>query len=125
MRGARPTRRVARPISPTACELSAPRRPKPKPEPEPNPKPKPNPNPKPKPKPKPKPNPKVLLMPCDTDKYFTLEEARREAEALGERCTLKPIVSPAGHRAGDPCNHGLEAEHDFLRAAVHEHLLQK
>ena len=22
-------------------------------------------------------------------------------------------------------NHGLEAEHDFLRAAVHEHLLQK
>ena len=30
-----------------------------------------------------------------------------------------------GHRAGDPCNHGLEAEHDFLRAAVQEHLLQK
>ena len=119
MRGARPTRRVARPISPTACELSAPRCPKPEPKPDPKPKPKPNPNPN------PKHNPKVLLMPCDTDKYFTLEEARREAEALGERCTLKPIVSPAGHRAGDPCNHGLEAEHDFLRAAVHEHLLQK
>ena len=123
MRGARPTRRVARPISPTACELSAPRCPKPKPDPKP--KPKPNPNPNPNPNPSPNPNPKVLLMPCDTDKYFTLEEARREAEALGERCTLKPIVSPAGHRAGDPCNHGLEAEHDFLRAAVQEHLLQK
>ena len=97
----------------------------PEPKPKPDPKPKPKPNPNPNPNPNPKPNPKVLLMPCDTDKYFTLEEARREAEALGERCTLKPIVSPAGHRAGDPCSHGLEAEHDFLRAAVHEHLLQK
>lgn len=65
---------------------------------------------------------KVLLMPCDTDKYFTLEEARREAEALGDRCTLRPIVSPAGHRAGDPCRPELKAEHEFIRAAVHKFL---
>jgi hypothetical protein len=65
------------------------------------------------------------VNPSDTDKYFTLEEARREAGALGDRCTLKPIASPAGHRAGDPYRHGLKAEHDFICAAVHEHLLQK
>ena len=32
---------------------------------------------------------RVLLMPCDNDKYFTVEEAEREAKALGARATLK------------------------------------
>ena len=65
---------------------------------------------------------KVLLMPCDTDKYFTLEEASAEAAALGDRCLLKPIVSPAGHRAGDPHRPELSAELEFVRTAVHEFL---
>ena len=61
----------------------------------------------------------VLLMPCTTDKYFTVEEARREAEALGARAVLKPIASAAGHRAGDPHRPELRAEAQFIREAVH------
>ena len=60
----------------------------------------------------------VLLMPCETDRYFTLAEAQREAEALGERGTLAPIRSAAGHRAGDPHRPELRAELDFVRARV-------
>ena len=63
---------------------------------------------------------KVLLMPCDTDRYFTLTEAQAEAAALGERVTLAPIVSPAGHRAGDPHRPELEQEAAFLRERVRE-----
>lgn len=63
---------------------------------------------------------RVLLMPCTTDKYFTLVEATREAAALGDRVTLKPIVSAAGHRAGDPHRPELKAELEFIRTAVHE-----
>lgn len=67
---------------------------------------------------------RVLLMPCTTDKYFTLAEATREAAALGDLGTLKPIVSAAGHRAGDPHRPELRAELEFIRAAVHELLLE-
>ena len=63
---------------------------------------------------------RVLLMPCDSDRYFTLAEAAREAEALGERCSLKPIRSAAGHRAGDPHRPELHAEYAFIRDAVRE-----
>jgi homoserine O-acetyltransferase len=61
---------------------------------------------------------KVLLMPCDTDKYFTLAEARREAEALGDRAILSPIISPAGHRAGDAHRPELSAERTHITKAV-------
>ena len=67
---------------------------------------------------------RVLLMPCDTDKYFTVEEARREAAALGERAILAPIRSAAGHRAGDPHRPELADELAFIRARVHA-LLQE
>ena len=62
---------------------------------------------------------RVLLMPCDTDKYFTLQEAEREAEALGSRALLRPILSSAGHRAGDPHRPELAAEAEFIRREVH------
>ena len=63
---------------------------------------------------------RVLLMPCDSDRYCTLAEARREAAALGERCTLAPIRSRAGHRAGDPHRPELAEEAAFIRSQVHE-----
>lgn len=63
---------------------------------------------------------RVLLMPCDTDKYFTLGGAREEAAMLGTRATLAPIRSAAGHRAGDPHRRGLEPEAGFIRARVRE-----
>ena len=66
----------------------------------------------------------MLLLPCTTDKYFTVEEARREAAALGGRATLAPIVSPAGHRAGDPHRPELQAEQAFVRDAVHKLLAE-
>ena len=68
---------------------------------------------------------KVLLMPCDNDKYFTVEEARREAAMLGGRCTLRPIVSEAGHRAGDPHRKELMEEAAFLKQQVREALMRE
>ena len=62
---------------------------------------------------------KVLLMPCDTDRYFTVEEAETEAALLGERCTLAPIRSAAGHRAGDPHRAELAEELAFIQRHVH------
>jgi homoserine O-acetyltransferase len=63
----------------------------------------------------------VLLMPCDTDKYFTLTDSEAEAAAITPRprATLMPIRSPAGHRAGDPHRPELKAELDHIKAAVH------
>ncbi|KAL1523357.1 hypothetical protein AB1Y20_018301 [Prymnesium parvum] len=63
---------------------------------------------------------KVLLMPCDTDRYFTLEEAKVEAALLGDRCTLVPIRSAAGHRAGDPHRPELTDELAFIKQHVHK-----
>ena len=53
-----------------------------------------------------------------TPRYFTVAEAEREAAALGERCSLVPIRSSAGHRAGDPSREELAAERAFLTGAV-------
>lgn len=61
---------------------------------------------------------RVLLMPCESDRYFTLEAARAEAALLGERAVLRPIASAAGHRAGDPHRRGLERENAFIAAQV-------
>lgn len=62
----------------------------------------------------------VLLMPSTGDRYFTVQEAKREAALLGERVRLRPIVSNAGHRAGDPGRPELAAERGFLKQQVHE-----
>lgn len=60
---------------------------------------------------------RVLLMPCDHDMYFRVEDNRRELAHLrhGE---LKPIESVWGHRAGNPAQSPADAE--FLRAAIAE-----
>ncbi|PZQ51439.1 MAG: homoserine acetyltransferase [Rhodovulum sulfidophilum] len=44
---------------------------------------------------------RVIAMPCDTDRYFTLEENRLEIAAV-PGAELRPIVSPFGHCAGAP-----------------------
>lgn len=44
---------------------------------------------------------RTILMPCDTDQYFTLEENRLEAD-LTAGAELRPIISSAGHCAGAP-----------------------
>ena len=70
----------------------------------------------------------VLLMPCDTDRYFTIEASQREADLLMERRTpssrvlFRPIRSTSGHRAGDPHRPELTTERDHIRTNVHEFL---
>ena len=44
---------------------------------------------------------RALIMPCDHDLYFQVEDNRREV-ALMRNATLKVIESPWGHRAGMP-----------------------
>ena len=68
---------------------------------------------------------RVLLMPCVGDKYFTLTEAKREAAVLGDQCSLVPIRSPAGHRAGDPSRPELTKEREFLTRAVRAFMEQE
>lgn len=72
---------------------------------------------------------KVLLMPCDTDRYFTLKASKHEADLLGLRqqqeqqqisVVLRPIWSTSGHRAGDPHRPELAAELAYIRKNVHE-----
>lgn len=43
---------------------------------------------------------RTIVMPCDTDSYFTLEESRLECEQVGGE--FRPIHSPFGHCAGAP-----------------------
>ena len=58
---------------------------------------------------------RVLLMPCDQDAYFRVEDSRRELAHL-RRGELRPIVSPWGHRAGNPV--ASPADEAFIREAV-------
>jgi homoserine O-acetyltransferase len=44
---------------------------------------------------------KTIIMPCDQDMYFTLEEARIEAAIIPD-AELRPIYSDYGHCAGAP-----------------------
>lgn len=44
---------------------------------------------------------RVIAMPCDTDRYFTLEENRLEIAAVSG-AELRPILSAYGHCAGAP-----------------------
>jgi homoserine O-acetyltransferase len=44
---------------------------------------------------------RTIVMPCDTDAYFTLEENALEVAAI-PGAELRPLVSPYGHCAGAP-----------------------
>ena len=44
---------------------------------------------------------RTIVMPCDTDQYFTLEESRLECQFL-QRGILRPLYSRNGHCAGAP-----------------------
>ena len=59
----------------------------------------------------------ALVMPCETDLYFTVEDNRREV-ALMPRAELRPIPSIWGHRAGNPAQNPTDAK--FLDEAVGE-----
>lgn len=55
---------------------------------------------------------KTLIMPCETDFYFPVEDAAAEARLIpGAR--LCPIPSVWGHRAGNPVNHAPDARFIF------------
>ncbi len=43
----------------------------------------------------------AIVMPCETDLYFTVEDNRREVAQM-PRAELRPIPSIWGHRAGNP-----------------------
>ncbi len=60
---------------------------------------------------------KTLIMPCDNDRYFTLEENRIEA-AMIPGAELRAFESPYGHCAGAPGR--FPAEMAFLDAAMKE-----
>jgi homoserine O-acetyltransferase/O-succinyltransferase len=59
----------------------------------------------------------ALVMPCETDLYFTVEDNRREVAQM-RRAELRPIPSIWGHRAGNPAQHPPDAK--FLDDAVRE-----
>ncbi len=59
----------------------------------------------------------ALVMPCETDLYFTVEDNRREVAQM-PRAELRPIPSIWGHRAGNPAQHPDDAK--FLDDAVKE-----
>jgi homoserine O-acetyltransferase/O-succinyltransferase len=60
---------------------------------------------------------KAIVMPCETDLYFTVEDNRREVARM-PRAELRPIPSIWGHRAGNPAQNPAAAK--FLDAAVRE-----
>ena len=59
----------------------------------------------------------AIVMPCETDLYFTVEDNRREV-ALMPHAELRPIPSIWGHRAGNPALNPEDAR--FLDTAVRE-----
>ncbi len=44
---------------------------------------------------------RCFIVPCDSDGYFTVEDARFEANAI-EQAVFRPMTSPYGHCAGAP-----------------------
>ena len=60
---------------------------------------------------------RTLVMPCDTDQYFTLAENRLETEMI-PGAQLRPLRSPFGHCAGAPGR--FPAETAFLERAVRD-----
>jgi homoserine O-acetyltransferase len=59
----------------------------------------------------------ALVMPCETDLYFTVEDNRREVARM-TRAELRPIPSIWGYRAGNPAQNPADAK--FIDDAVHE-----
>ena len=57
----------------------------------------------------------AIVMPCETDLYFTVEDNRREVARM-PRAELRPIPSIWGHRAGNPALNPEDAQ--FIDAAV-------
>src|SRR5262249_57561277 len=60
---------------------------------------------------------KAIVMPCETDLYFTVEDNRREVARM-PNAELRPIPSIWGHRAGNPVFNPEDA--DFINKAVTE-----
>jgi homoserine O-acetyltransferase len=60
---------------------------------------------------------RVIAMPCDTDAYFTVAEARIEAMLI-PRAELRVLESPYGHCAGAPGR--FAAETAVVEAAIRE-----
>ena len=58
---------------------------------------------------------KAIIMPCDQDLYFTLDDNRAEAALLAD-AELRPFHSPFGHCAGAPGR--FAGETDFLERAL-------
>ena len=58
---------------------------------------------------------RALIMPSETDLYFTVEDNRREV-ALMPNAELLPIPSIWGHRAGNPAGNPADAK--FLNDAL-------
>jgi len=59
---------------------------------------------------------RTVLMPCDTDTYFTVAEAEMEASVIG-RARVRPLVSPYGHCAGAPGRFAAESREIALETA--------
>ncbi len=62
---------------------------------------------------------RALVMPSDTDLYFTVEDNRREV-ALMQCATLAPLSTPWGHRGGNPAGNPTDAR--FLNQMLLQHL---
>jgi homoserine O-acetyltransferase len=60
---------------------------------------------------------KAIVMPCETDLYFQVEDNRREVARM-PNAELRPIPSIWGHRAGNPVFNPEDA--NFIDAAVKE-----
>jgi homoserine O-acetyltransferase len=58
---------------------------------------------------------KAIVMPCETDLYFTVEDNRREVAHM-TNAELRPIPSIWGHRAGNPMFNPEDAK--FINDAV-------
>ena len=59
----------------------------------------------------------AIVMPCETDLYFTVEDSRREVARM-RKAELRPIPSIWGHRAGNPVLNPEDAR--FIDRAVFE-----
>ena len=59
----------------------------------------------------------AIVMPCETDLYFTVEDNRREVAQM-RKAELRPIPSIWGHRAGNPALNPEDAA--FIAAAARE-----
>jgi homoserine O-acetyltransferase len=59
----------------------------------------------------------AIVMPSETDLYFTVEDNRREIAQM-PKAELRPIPSIWGHRAGNPAQNPEDAK--FIDAAVRE-----